>query len=201
MNQFDYQRSLFASELEPNARLVGCVIGSHFNWSTKEYSFPSNKTIAQETGLSISSILRAKKQLMSHGYLWSDRRFNTSNLYQPMVPLTIPMVTQTIPSVTETPPMVTQTIPHGQVDQLIDTLKNTLKDTLTDNLNTKFESEDSNSNSIIISIQEENNSIPLDENEMDDLEYVEERSSLPAELSGRELAEWLQIQRYGSLTI
>jgi hypothetical protein len=190
VNQFDYQRSLFASELEPNARLIGCVIGSHFNWSTKEYSFPSNKTIAQETGLSISSILRAKKQLVSHGYLSSDRRFNTSNLYQPMVPLTIPMVTQT-------PPMVTETIPYGQVDQLIDTLK----DTLTDNLITKFESEDSNSNSIIISIQEESNSIPLDENEMDDLEYVEERSSLPAELSGRELAEWLQIQRYGSLTL
>lgn len=179
MNQFDYQRSLFASKLEANARLVGCVIGSHFNWSTKEYSFPSNKTIAEESGLSIRSVIRAKKQLVSNGHLVSQSRFNSSNLYTPMV---------------------TQSLPHDTQSREGCPIGN-LKDTLKDNLITKFESEDSNSNSIIISIQEENNSIPLDENETDDLEYVEERSSLPAELSGRELAEWLQIQRYGNLTI
>ena len=201
MNQFDYQRSLFASELEANARLIGCVIGSHFNWSTKEYSFPSNKTIAQESGLSIRSVIRAKKQLVSNRHLVSQSRFNSSNLYTPMVPESLGHVTQTPPSVTQSLPHDTQSREGCPIGNLKDTLIDTLKDTLKDNLNTKFESEDSNSNSIIISIQEESNSIPLDENEMDDLEYVEERSSLPAELSGRELAEWLQIQRYGSLTL
>jgi DNA-binding transcriptional MocR family regulator len=116
MNQFDYQRALFASELTTNARITGCVIGSHFNWKTWEYSFPSNKTIAKETGLSIRSVVRAKNELVSKGHLVSVRRFNDSNTYTPLCPY----------------PSDTQSITQGTGGTLIDTLKDTLKDTKED---------------------------------------------------------------------
>lgn len=113
MNQFDYQRALFASELTTTARITGCVIGSHFNWKTWEYSFPSNKTIAKETGLSIRSVVRAKNELVANGYLVSVRRFNDSNTYTPLCPV----------------PSDTQSSWQGTGGTLIDTLKDTLKDT------------------------------------------------------------------------
>ena len=113
MNQFDYQRALFASELTTNARITGCVIGSHFNWKTWEYSFPSNKTIAKETGLSIRSVVRAKNELVSTGHLVSVRRYNDSNTYTPLCPQ----------------PLDTQSTTQGTSGQLKDTLKDTLIDT------------------------------------------------------------------------
>ena len=113
MNQFDYQRALFASELTTNARITGCVIGSHFNWKTWDYSFPSNRTIAKETGLSIRSVVRAKNELVSTGHLVSVRRFNNSNTYTPLCPQ----------------PLDTQSTSQGTTDHLKDTLKDTLIDT------------------------------------------------------------------------
>ena len=113
MNQFDYQRALFASELTTNARITGCVIGSHFNWKTWEYSFPSNKTIAKESGLSIRSVVRAKNELVSNGYLVSVRRFNDSNTYTPLCPY----------------PSDIQSTTQGTIGILKDTLTDTLKDT------------------------------------------------------------------------
>lgn len=112
MNQFDYQRALFASKLTTNARITGCVIGSHFNWKTWDYSFPSNRTIAKETGLSIRSVVRAKNELVSTGHLVSVRRYNDSNTYTPLCPK----------------PIDTQSITQGTTDHLKDTLKDTLKD-------------------------------------------------------------------------
>ena len=112
MNQFDYQRALFASELTTNARITGCVIGSHFNWKTWDYSFPSNRTIAKETGLSIRSVVRAKNELVSTGHLVSVRRFNNSNTYTPLIPGA----------------SVVQSTTQGTAGQLKDTLKDTLKD-------------------------------------------------------------------------
>jgi len=111
MNQFDYQRALFASELNTNARIVGCVIGSHYNWKTKDAAFPSNKTIAKETGLSISSITRARKDLVSAGYLVSERRYDSSCLMIPLIP---------------------ESRGYGQKAELKDTLKDTLKDNIKD---------------------------------------------------------------------
>jgi DNA-binding transcriptional MocR family regulator len=112
MNQFDYQRSLFASELTANDRLTAIVIGSHYNWKTKEASFPSNKTIAKESGLSIRSVIRAKNNLVSQGYLVSERHYDASNTYIPCVP---------------------QSHEGCQDGNLIDNIKDTLKDTLKDN--------------------------------------------------------------------
>lgn len=111
MNQFDYQRALFSSELNTNARIVGCVIGSHYNWKTGEYSFVSNKTIARETGLSVSSVTRARRDLVSAGYLVSERRYDNSCLMTPITP---------------------ESSAYGLTAELKDTLKHTLKDTLKD---------------------------------------------------------------------
>jgi hypothetical protein len=122
MNQFDYQRALFASELTTNARITGCVIGSHFNWKTWDYSFPSNRTIAKETGLSIRSVVRAKNELVSTGHLVSVRRFNNSNTYTPLIPST----------------RDTQSAWDGTTDHLKDTLKDTLKDNKDKDSNESF---------------------------------------------------------------
>lgn len=125
MNQFDYQRALFASsKLKANDVLVGCVIGSHYNWKTKEASFPSNKTIAQESHLSVRAVIRAKNNLVSYGYLVSNRRYDMSNTYIPTVPQSHDQC------------------PIGNLkDTLIDTLKDTLKDT------NEFSNENSYTNS------------------------------------------------------
>jgi DNA-binding transcriptional MocR family regulator len=112
MNQFDYQRALFASELTANDRLTAIVIGSHYNWKTKEVSFPTNRTIAKESGLSIRSVIRAKNNLVSQGYLVSDRRYDMSNTYIPRVPQSL-----------------TQCLDGNLIDTLKDTLKDNLKDT------------------------------------------------------------------------
>ena len=119
MNQFDYQRALFASELTANDRLTGIVIGSHYNWKTREVSFPSNKTIARESSLSIRSVIRSKNNLVKHGYLVSDRRYDMSNTYIPRVP---------------------QSHDGCQSGNLIDTLKDTLKDNLKDTIKDSDES-------------------------------------------------------------
>jgi DNA-binding transcriptional ArsR family regulator len=111
MNQFDYQRALFASQMSTNARMTGVVIGSHYNWKTGEYSFVSNKTIAKETNLSISSITRARKELVDNGYLCSERRYDNSCVMTPIIP---------------------ESITYGLKAELKDTLKDNLKDTLKD---------------------------------------------------------------------
>lgn len=51
--------------------------------------WPSNKTLAAGTGLSISSVVRAKKELAREGYLLVNRRHDNSNLYRPILPQTI----------------------------------------------------------------------------------------------------------------
>jgi DNA-binding transcriptional MocR family regulator len=111
MNQFDYQRALFASQMSTNARMTGVVIGSHYNWKSGEYSFVSNKTIAKETNLSISSITRARKELLENGYLLSERRYDNSCLMTPIIP---------------------ESIGYSLKAELKDTLKDNLKDTLKD---------------------------------------------------------------------
>jgi len=111
MNQFDYQRALFASQMSTNARMTGVVIGSHYNWKTGEYSFVSNKTIARETNLSVSSITRARRELMDNGYLLSERRYDNSCVMIPIIP---------------------ESITYSHKAELKDTLKDNLKDTLKD---------------------------------------------------------------------
>jgi len=86
MKVIDYHEAIFASELTTNARITALVISSYYNWKENQACWPSNKTLASGTGLSIRSIVRAKNELVSKGYLVSHRRWDASNMYIPCVP-------------------------------------------------------------------------------------------------------------------
>lgn len=136
MNNFDYNRAIFSSTLSTNAKITGLAIAIHYNWKTKEESYPSIKTLIRETGLSKASIHRAKLELVSQGYLVSQRRFNNSNLYLPQIPGSLSLI-------------------HTQshTEELKDNIKDNIKDNLKDN-NTKS-SEDSLVSSVIINLNQE----------------------------------------------
>jgi hypothetical protein len=82
----DYHEAIFASELTSNARLTALAISKFYNWKEQEACWPSNKTLAKSTGLSIRSIIRSKNELVNSGYLVSQRRYDMSNTYIPSVP-------------------------------------------------------------------------------------------------------------------
>jgi hypothetical protein len=133
MNNFDYNRAIFGSNLSTNAKITALAIAIHYNWKTKEESYPSIKTLIRETGLSKASIHRAKLELVSQGYLVSQRRFNNSNLYLPQIPGSLSVI-------------------HTQSHT--EELKDNIKDNLKDNNNTK-ESEDPLVSSVIINLNQE----------------------------------------------
>ena len=89
MQVIDYHEAIFASKLSTHAKLTALIISSYYNWTKKEMCWPSNKTLAAGTGLSISSVVRAKKELAREGYLLVNRRHDNSNLYRPILPQTI----------------------------------------------------------------------------------------------------------------
>jgi hypothetical protein len=86
MQVIDYHEAIFASKLSSNARLTALIIASYYNWSKNEMCWPSNKTLSQGTNLCISSLVRAKKELVNNGYLLVHRRIDNSNLYKPLIP-------------------------------------------------------------------------------------------------------------------
>ena len=86
MKVIDYHEAIFASELTSNARLTALAISKFYNWKEKEACWPSNKTLAKATSLSIRSIIRSKNELVNSGYLVSHRRYDMSNTYIPCVP-------------------------------------------------------------------------------------------------------------------
>lgn len=99
MNYFEYQEAVFASTtLTFKARLTALAIASYYNWKDQSPCWPSDALLSQRTGLSISSITRAKKELVADGYLSSDRRYDSTNEYVPLLPVTVPLLTQSTPS-------------------------------------------------------------------------------------------------------
>lgn len=88
MKVIDYHEAIFASKLSAYAKLTALAISSYYNWTKKQMCWPSNKTLSQATGLSTSSVVRAKKELAAEGYLEVQRRIDNSNLYRPIVPQT-----------------------------------------------------------------------------------------------------------------
>lgn len=86
MQVIDYHEAIFASELTTNARLTALAISKFYNWKEQKACWPSNKTLAKATGLSIRSIIRAKNELINSGYLKSERRFNDSSVYVTLTP-------------------------------------------------------------------------------------------------------------------
>jgi DNA-binding transcriptional MocR family regulator len=86
MDYHDYRDAIFASELTSNAKLLALAISYHYNWKDQKWAWPSNRTLAKETSLSIRTVVRAKSELVSTGHLVSQRRFNDSNVYMPILP-------------------------------------------------------------------------------------------------------------------
>jgi hypothetical protein len=83
---FDYQKAIFKAELSSNEKLTALAIASHFNWADLNPAFPSNKTLAKETGLGERTVIRAKRALEEAGFLKSQQRFNGSSLLTPAIP-------------------------------------------------------------------------------------------------------------------
>ena len=92
MQVIDYHEAIFASKLSSHAKLTALIISSYYNWSKDQMCWPSNKTLSAGTSLSISSIVKAKKELVKEGYLLVHRRVDNSNLYRPLLPQRIPSV-------------------------------------------------------------------------------------------------------------
>ena len=123
MNQFDFQRSVMASNLDGATKWILVVIGSHVNWKTGAAAFPSIATLVKETGFSKATIHRSKLKLVSQGYLVSQRHFNKSNTYLVQIPV----------SLTLTPPSLTETLEWSHSEELKDNIKDNIKDNRKDN--------------------------------------------------------------------
>lgn len=88
MKSWEYQEAIFASNLSSKAKLVGLAIAYYYNWKEASPSFPSMDTLAERTSLSVKSVQRAKKELVTQSFLVEKRRFNQSNTYIVSVPQT-----------------------------------------------------------------------------------------------------------------
>lgn len=80
MDYFEYLRAIRESNLSTKARIVALIIASY------NPSFPTNKLIAQGTGLSERSVRNAKVELVAAGFLKQKRNYDAANQYTPTVP-------------------------------------------------------------------------------------------------------------------
>ena len=83
---FQYAQGIRAYPFSTNAKVTGLMISTRFNWSKMSCAWPSNKVIAADTGLSVSAVVKAKKELIEAGFLEVQRQFNNSCKYTPMLP-------------------------------------------------------------------------------------------------------------------
>ena len=90
MDYMFYIREIRSSDLPANAKLTAIMIASHYDFSKGNAAWPSNTTLAKETGLSVRSVTRARKILTDSLYLSSHRQYNNVTLSIPMVPESIP---------------------------------------------------------------------------------------------------------------
>jgi len=84
MDYFEYLRSIRESNLSTKARIVALIIASY------NPSRPTNKQIAEGTGLCERTVRTAKKELVEFGYLRQTRNFDAANHYEPTAPTAVP---------------------------------------------------------------------------------------------------------------
>lgn len=87
MKLTDYQQAVFEADVSSSAKLDALAIGSFYNYKNDEMCWPSNKTLSRITGLSVSTISRAHKELVNAGLLEVWRRIDNSNMYRPLIPI------------------------------------------------------------------------------------------------------------------
>jgi predicted transcriptional regulator len=80
MDYFDYLRAIRSSDLSTKARIVALIIASY------NPSFPTNKQIAEGTGLCERTVRNAKTELVAAGYLRQKRNYDAANHYTPTAP-------------------------------------------------------------------------------------------------------------------
>ncbi len=86
MDYMSYIRAIRSSSLSGIQKITAIMIASHYDFTKKDPAFPTNKTLAKETGFGISSIVKAKRVLCDRGYLYSEMRWDNSCMYTPMLP-------------------------------------------------------------------------------------------------------------------
>lgn len=72
------------------------MIASHYDFSKGEPCYPTNTTLSSGTSLSVSAVVKAKRVLIDKGYLCSQRRWDCSNNYTPMIPESTHMISESI---------------------------------------------------------------------------------------------------------
>ena len=90
MDYMSYIRAIRSSDLTAPQKITAIMIASHYDFTKGEPAFPSNKLLSQETGLAISTIVRAKNVLSQRGYLYSQRQWDNSCKYTPLLPEVTP---------------------------------------------------------------------------------------------------------------
>jgi hypothetical protein len=80
MDYFEYLRAIRSSNLSTKARIVALIIASY------NPSFPTNKQIAEGTGLCERTVRSAKVELVAAGYLIQKRNYDAANAYTPTAP-------------------------------------------------------------------------------------------------------------------
>jgi DNA-binding MurR/RpiR family transcriptional regulator len=89
---FQYIQAIRAWRFTANEKIVAIMLSSRYNWTKMACAWPSNKLIAEDTGLSVSAVVKAKKKLVEDGFLQIQRQFNNSCKYTPMLPDNIGVV-------------------------------------------------------------------------------------------------------------
>lgn len=87
MDYMSYIRLIRSSDLTTSEKITAIMIASHYDFSKKDPAWPSNKTLAKETGLSVRSVIRAKKVLTESHYLVTQRQWNSVCLLIPTDPM------------------------------------------------------------------------------------------------------------------
>lgn len=86
MDYMSYIRAIRSSDLTTVQKITAIMIASHYDFTKGDPAFPTNKTLSKETGLAISTIVKAKKVLSQRAYLYSQMRWDNSCIYTPTLP-------------------------------------------------------------------------------------------------------------------
>ena len=111
---FSWQQAIRDSAIEPTTKLVCYTIGTHVA-ADGSGAYPSYATIAKESGLNRSTVIKHVKLAAAAGLLRTEERFDdegeqTSNLYVPLMPV---VYQEDYPSRAGRPPLVAQDHPNN----------------------------------------------------------------------------------------
>lgn len=90
-SQFTWQAAIRKSDLSSNSKLVLLMLSLYMNHITTT-AWPSNTTLASDTGLSKRAVQRALEEARDKGFIVKEQRFEqgkgqTSNLYHATIPM------------------------------------------------------------------------------------------------------------------